>query len=77
LAGYEMVNAWELEEERRRLCALTVEEAARQHFETWEMARCVSPEAEESSIEERMAHYEALHRKLEKVVEVMGCADWD
>jgi len=55
VAGHEMVNAWELEEERRRLPALTIEEAARQYFELWEMARRVSPEAEELFLEERMA----------------------
>lgn len=72
VAGYEAVNAWELEERRERLPLLTVEESIRQYLELWKLARSISPEAEEIFLEQRLAHYQALHRRIEKAAQVMG-----
>jgi hypothetical protein len=56
LTGYELVNAWEREEERERLPRLSVEESVRQYIDMWELARRLSPEAESVFLEERLAH---------------------
>jgi hypothetical protein len=72
LAGYKLANAWEREEERERLPRLSVEESARQYLEMWEWARRIAPEAEAVFKEERMMHYEALHREMERAAKVMG-----
>jgi hypothetical protein len=71
-AGYEAVNAWELEERRERLPRLTVEESIRQYLELWNLARETSPEAEEIFLEQRLACYQTLHRRMEKAAQVMG-----
>ena len=69
VAGYELANAWEREEERRRLPELSVEESVRQYLEMWELARYVSPEAEAVFWDERCAHYEALHAAFEQAAQ--------
>jgi hypothetical protein len=75
LAGYEAANAWEQGEEERELPALTVETSIRQYIELHDFARQVAPDAEEFYLNERLAHYEELHRKLEKAAKVMGRVD--
>ena len=77
VAGYEAANAWEREEERRRLPTLTVEESVRQYLEMWDLAQQVSPDAEAVFLEERMVHYEKLHHKLQRAARVMGPVDQD
>ena len=72
IAGYQEANTWELEEEKEQLPTLTVEASIRHYFELHDFARQVSPEAEEVFLEERLAHYEELHRKLVKAAEEMG-----
>ena len=72
VAGYATVNAWEREEERKRLPNLTIEESVRQYLDTWDLAHYVSPEAEALFLEERLAHYETLHRKMQGAAQVMG-----
>ena len=72
VAGYATANAWEREEERKRLPKLTIEESVRQYLDTWDLAHYVSPEAEALFLEERLAHYETLHRKMERAARVMG-----
>jgi hypothetical protein len=72
VAGYELANAWEREEERERLPRLSVEESVRQYFELLEMTKRLAPEAEACFLEERLARYEALHRRMEKAAAVMG-----
>jgi hypothetical protein len=72
IAGYNALNAWELEERRRRLPQLTVEESIRQYLEMCDLVRHVSPEAEAIFLPRRIAHYEALHKKLERAAKVMG-----
>jgi hypothetical protein len=77
LAGYEAANAWELEEERSRLPKLTIEESVRQYLEMWDLAHHVSPDAEACFLEERLAHYQELHRRMEKAAKVMGRVSQD
>lgn len=72
LAGYELANAWEREEERTRLPRLTVDESVRQYLEMCEWVQRIAPEAESVFLEERLAHYEWLHRQMEKAALVMG-----
>jgi len=72
IAGYNVLNAWELEEKRDRLPQLTVEESLRQYLEMCGLVQHVSPEAEAIFLPRRMARYEALYRKLERAAEAMG-----
>lgn len=72
IAGYNVLNAWELAEKRRRLPQLTVEESVRQYLEMCELVRHVSAGAEAIFLPRRMARYEALHEKLERAAKVMG-----
>ena len=74
LAGYEAANARERDEERQRLPRLSVEEGVRQYVELLEMVRQISPDAESCFLAERLAHYEALHRRMEEAATVMGHA---
>ena len=77
VAGYEAVNAWELEERREQLPKLTVEKSIRQYLEMWELVRQISPEAEELFLEQRLSHYQTLHRRMKKAAQVMGRVDQD
>jgi hypothetical protein len=77
VAGYEAVNAWEQEEKRRRLPTLTIEESIRQYLDMWDLAMKISPEAEAFFLEQRLAHYQTLHRRMRKAAQVMGRVDQD
>jgi hypothetical protein len=46
-------------------------------MEMWEMAMYVSSEGEELFLEEGMAHYETLRRRLEKAALLTGRIDPD
>jgi hypothetical protein len=72
LAGYEAANAWEREEERERLPRLSIDEGVRQYLELIEMTWRLAPEAESCFLGEKLAHYEALHRRMERAAAVMG-----
>ena len=74
VAGYELANARERDEERQRLPRLSVEESVRQYVELLEMVRKIAPDAESCFLAERLAHYEALHRRMEEAATVMGHA---
>ncbi len=72
VSGYEAVNAWERQERRARLARLTLESSIRRYLEMWDLARRIAPEAEALFWERRLAHYQTLHRKREKAIQVMG-----
>ena len=71
LAGYQLVNALEREEERERLPRLSVEDSLRQYFDMCRWGQEMAPDAETLFLEERLAHYAALHEKLEKAAKAM------
>jgi hypothetical protein len=77
VAGYEAVNAWEQEEKRRQLPTLTIEESIRHYLDMWDLVRSISPEAEDLFLEQRLAHYRTLHRRMTKAAQVMGRVDQD
>ena len=66
LEGYKAANEWELEEARRYLPRLTVEESLRQFLELSRFVRQVAPEAEELFLERRMAHWIEVSDKLRR-----------
>jgi len=72
LAGYEEANAWEREEERQRLPRLSVEDSIRQYLDMCDWVQEIAPGTEALFLEEKLAHYVALHDRLEKAAEVMG-----
>ncbi len=71
LDGYRRFNAWELEEEKRELSRLTVEEGLTQFFELCELARRLAPEAERTFLEQDQAHWSAMREKLQRAAEMM------
>jgi len=70
--GYRAVNEWELEEARRELPRLTVEESLRRFWELNRLVHHVSPEAEELFLEQRMAHWLKTGEKLRRAAAKMG-----
>ena len=74
LEGYERFNAWELEEQKRELPRLTVEESLTQFFELCDLARTLAPDAERIFLEQDKAHWIALREKLQCAAKVMGDA---
>jgi hypothetical protein len=72
VAGYERFNTWELEEQRRELPHLTVEESLRQFFELSNLARALAPDADRVFLGQDKIHWIALRERLQRVAEAMG-----
>ena len=72
LAGYAEASAWEREEERQRLPRLSVENSIRQYLDMCDWVQEIAPGTEAMFLEEKLAHYAALHDRLEKAAKVMG-----
>lgn len=76
LEGYKRFNAWELEEQKRELPWLTVEESLMQFFELCDLARTLAPNAERIFLEQDEAYWIALHQKLQRAAKVMTDAQF-
>lgn len=74
LDGYELFNSWELEEQKRELPRLSMEEGLAQFFELCALARVLAPDLEQLVLEHDKAHWMALHERLQRAAEVMGSA---
>jgi len=72
LEGYKRFNAWELEEQRKELSRMSVEESLTQFFELCHLARALAPNTEEIFLEQDKAHWIALRDKLQRAAKVMG-----
>ena len=74
LEGYKRFNEWELEEQKRELPKLSVEESLTQFFELRELGRTLAHNAEHIFLEQNKAHWMSLHQKLQRAAKVMGHA---
>ncbi len=71
LEGYKRFNAWELEEQKRKLPCLTIEKSLLQFFELCDLARTLAPNAERVFLEQDKAHWIARRQKLQRVAQAM------
>ena len=74
MEGYKRFNAWELEEQKRELPRLTVEESLTQFFELCDVARTLAPDTERIFLEQDKAHWVALRKRLQRAAKVMNDA---
>lgn len=72
LRGFVEFNKWELEEERKSLPRLTVEESVRQFLELCSFARSVAPDAARVFAEQNIAHRVELRARFRKIAEAMS-----
>jgi len=71
LQGYARFNDWELEEQKRELPRLTMEQGLTQFFELCEMARALAPNAAQEFLAQDTAHWIAVRKKLGRAAKVM------
>lgn len=74
LEAYRLFNAWELEEEKRELPQLRVDESLAQFFELCALAQALAPDSAQVFLELDKAHWMALRKRLKRAAEVMGVA---
>jgi hypothetical protein len=74
LEGYKRFNIWELEEQKRELPELSVEESLTQFFELCNLARALTPNIEQIFLEQDEALWIALRKKLQRAARIMGDA---
>ncbi len=74
LEGYRRFNAWELEEWKRELPRLTVEESLAQFFELCDLTRTLAPDAERIFLEQDEAHWITLRERLQRAAKMMADA---
>ena len=74
LAGYSRLNAWELEDQKKALPRMTIEESLTQYFELCDLVRALAPEAGKIFMEQDKAHWIALRENRQRAAKVMGYA---
>jgi hypothetical protein len=74
LEGYKRFNAWELEEQKRDLPRLSIEESLTQFLELCDLVRALAPNASQLFLEQDEAHWIALRKKRQRAAKVMGHA---
>jgi len=74
LQGYNKFNAWEFEEQQRRLPQLAVTESLTLFFELCDLMRLLAPGVELVFLEQDQAHWIALRKRFQQAAEVMGSA---
>jgi hypothetical protein len=74
LAGYGRFNAWELEEQKKELSKLNVEEGLAQFFELCDLARALSSNEMRVFLEQDKTHWIGLRKKLQRAARVMRSA---
>jgi hypothetical protein len=72
LRGYAAFNEWELEEAKKTLPHLTVEESVRQFLALCRFARLVAPDAAQVFSERNIAHRVEMRARFRRIVEAMS-----
>ena len=74
LEGYRRFNAWEIEEQRKTLPRLSVEESLTQFFELCDLAHDLAPDVEQIFFAQDQAHWIALRAKMQRAAQKMDHA---
>lgn len=72
LRGWAEFNEWELQERRKKLPRLTVEQSVRQFVDLCRLARCLAPDASKIFREKNIAHRVDMRARFKRVAERLG-----